>query len=142
MEVATGTGTMRGRAFVRSSMPMGLVRVPHGWWKPESRSGLENMSGMWSFADAQITPDEDPDLIDLEQCISHLKGAPCRVTKLNQAQLAELEAIYGPTDKLPRGPEGKMLKTNNATAEYMQDDFADAIEFEAVELSLYARSTI
>ena len=142
MEVATRTGTMRGRAFVRSSMPMGLVRVPHGWWKPESRSGLENMYGMWSFADAQITPDEDPDLIDLEQCISHLKGAPCRVTKLNQAQLAELEAIYGPTDKLPRGPEGKMLKTNNATAEYMQDDFADAIEFEAVELSLYARSTI
>mgnify|MGYP001451166303 CR=1 FL=1 len=53
-----------------------------------------------------------------------------------------MEAIYGPTDKLSRGPEGKMLKTNNATAEYMQDDFADAIEFEAVELSLYARSTI
>ena len=70
------------------------------------------------------------------------KRRPVQGTKLNQAQLAELEAIYGPTDKLPRGPEGKMLKTNNATAEYMQDDFADAIEFEAVELSLYARSTI
>ena len=100
------------------------------------------MSGMWSFADAQITPDEDADLIDLEQGIPHLKGAPCRVTKLNQAQLAELEAIYGPTDTLPRGPEGKMLKTNNSTADYMQDDFTDDVEFEAVELSLYARNTI
>ena len=141
-EVATRSGTMLGRAFVRSSMPKGLVRVPHGWWKPESRRGLENMSGMWSFSDAQITPDEDPDLIDLEQGIPHLKGAPCRVAKLNQAQVAELEAIYGPTDTLPRGPEGKMLKTNNATADYMQDDFADDVEFEAVELSLYARNTI
>ena len=141
-EVSTRSGTMRGRAFVRSSMPKGLVRVPHGWWKPESRNGLEIMSGMWSFSDAQITPDEDPDLIDLEQGIPHLKGAPCRVAKLNQAQVAELEAIYGPTDTLPRGPEGKMLKTNNATADYMQDDFADDVEFEAVELSLYARNTI
>ena len=141
-EVATRSGTMRGRAFVRSSMPKGLIRVPHGWWKPESKGGLENMSGMWSFADAQITPDEDADLIDLEQGIPHLKGAPCRVTKLNQAQLAELEAIYGPTDTLPRGPEGMMLKTNNATADYMQDDFTDDVEFEAVELSLYARNTI
>ena len=141
-EVSTRTGTMQGRAFVRSSMPKGLVRVPHGWWKPESKGGLENMSGMWSFADAQITPDEDADLIDLEQGIPHLKGAPCRVTKLNQAQLAELEAIYGPTDTLPRGPEGMMLKTNNATADYMQDDFTDDVEFEAVELSLYARNTI
>ncbi len=141
-EVSTRTGTMQGRAFVRSSMPKGLVRVPHGWWKPESRSGLENMSGMWSFADAQITADEDPDLIDLEQGIPHMKGAPCRVTKLNQAQLADLESVYGPTDNLPRGPEGKTLKTNNATAGYMQDDFSDDVEFEAVELSLYARSTI
>ena len=140
--VETRTGAMLGRVFVRSSMPKGLVRVPHGWWKPESRPGLENMSGMWSFADALITEDEAPDLIDREQGVPHMKGAPCKLTKLNQAEVARLEAEYGPTDDLPRGPEGKMLRANNATAAFMEDeDFSGEVEFEAVELSLYGRKS-
>jgi hypothetical protein len=123
-------------------MPKGLVRVPHGWWKPESKPGIGNMSGMWSFADALITADDEPDLIDLEQGIPHMKGAPCRLTKLNQAEVADLEAEYGPTDELPRGPEGKVLRSNNATTNFMQDeDFGDDVEFEAVELSLYGRKS-
>jgi anaerobic selenocysteine-containing dehydrogenase len=141
--VTTSTGAMLGRVFVRSSMPKGLVRVPHGWWKPESKAGLENMSGMWDFSDAQITADDDPDLVDLEQGVPHLKGAPCRLTKLNAAELTVLEAKYGPTDALPRGPEAKVLRSTKATVDFMQDqDFDDDIEFEAVELSLYGKSSL
>ena len=57
---------------------------PHGWWKPESRKGLENMSGMWNFSDAQITTDDDPKLIDREQGIPHLKGCPCSVSSFRR----------------------------------------------------------
>lgn len=141
--VETSTGAMVGRVFVRSSMPKGLVRVPHGWWKPESKPGRGHMSGMWDFADAQITPDEDPDLIDREQGIPHLKGVRCRLTKLNPAELAQLNDTYGPTDKLPRGPEGKILKSKVPSADFMADDeFGEGVEFDAVELSLYGRSSL
>jgi len=141
--VETTTGAMVGRVFVRSSMPKGLVRVPHGWWKPESQPGLKNMSGMWAFADAQLTADDDPELIDREQGIPHMKGAPCRVMKLNQAEVAELEATFGPTDRLPRGPEGKVLRSGAPVPDFMRDDeFGEGVEFDAVQLSLYGRSSL
>jgi len=92
--VETSTGSMVARAFVRSSMPAGLVRVPHGWWKPESRQGSGSMSGMWAFADAQLTPDDDPALVDREQGIPHMKGMPCRVARLPAAEVAELEGLF------------------------------------------------
>lgn len=141
--VATATGAMLGRVFVRSSMPAGLVRVPHGWWKPESQPGLKTMSGMWAFADAQLTADDDPELIDREQGIPHMKGAPCRVTKLNQAEVAELEATFGPTDRLPRGPEGKVTRPGGPVPDFMRDEeFGNGVEFDAVQLSLYGRSSV
>ena len=140
---ATPTGAMLGRTYRRTSMPQGLVRVPHGWWKPESRAGLEKMSGMWDFSDAQITADDAAGLVDLEQGVPHLKGAPCRLTKLSAEEVAALEVEYGPTEDLPRGPEAKALKSNRATADFMQDrDFNDDVEFEAVELSLYGKSSL
>lgn len=141
--VENSTGTVLGRVYIRSSMPTGLVRVPHGWWKPESRPGGENMSGMWAFADAQVTPDDDPELIDREQGIPHMKGLPCRVVKLGAAEVEKLEAEYGPTDELPRGPEGKVLRSDALPDDFMYDDeLGDGIEFEAVELSFYGRSTL
>ncbi|NKC15878.1 MAG: molybdopterin-dependent oxidoreductase [Gammaproteobacteria bacterium] len=141
--VVTSTGKMVGRVFVRSSMPKGLVRVPHGWWKPESRPGLENMSGMWSFADAQITADEDPDLIDREQGIPHMKGVPCRLTKLSREEVTLLEAEFGGTGDLPKGPQGKTRLPAGATKDFMYDeDFGDGVEFQAIELSLYGRSSL
>ena len=134
-QVASPTGAMKGRVYVRSSMPRGLVRVPHGWWKPESRRGPDILSGMWDFAGAQMTPDDDPDLIDLEQGIPHLKGVPCRVEKLGEADIARLEEIYGPTDAIPRGPEGKVLRSDARTADFMVDEsFTTDVEFQAVEL--------
>ncbi|MEM7423321.1 MAG: molybdopterin dinucleotide binding domain-containing protein, partial [Pseudomonadota bacterium] len=142
-EVGNPTGALKGRVYVRSSMPRGLVRVPHGWWKPESERGGKILSGMWDFADAQMTPDDDPDLVDLEQGIPHLKGVPCRVTKLTARDVARLERIYGPTDELPRGPEGKVLRSDAKSADFMEDDsFTTDVEFQAVELSLWGKSTL
>lgn len=141
--VETSTGAMVGRIVARDSMPAGLVRVPHGWWKPESTPGLKNMSGMWSFADAQITPDDDPDLIDFEQGIPHMKGVPCRLDKLKKSEVSELEKTFGQTDRLPLGPEGRVLKSKHRPEDFMYDEVSgDGVEFEAVELSLYGRNSL
>lgn len=142
-EVSTTTGRMKGRVYGRTALPKGLIRVPHGWWKPESKQGLEIMSGMWDFSDAQITPDDDPDLIDREQGIPQMKGLACRIELLNADEVARLEEIFGPTDDLPRGPEGKVLKSEARPGDFMHDnDQGDGVEFEALELSLYARSSV
>ena len=128
---------------MRSSMPDGLVRVPHGWWKPESKKGLDNMSGLWDFCDGIITTDDDPELLDLEQGIPHMKGVPCSVEKISNKELARLEKEYGPTNELRRGPEGKVLRSDAKPNDFMFDEFTgEGVEFEAVELSLYGRNTM
>jgi anaerobic selenocysteine-containing dehydrogenase len=143
VRLKTKAGAMLGRVYVRSGMPKGLVRVPHGWWKPESRQGGDHMSGLWSFGDAQLTAADDPELIDLEQGVPHLKGTPCSVTKLTVAEIKALEAEYGATNALPRGPEGKVLRSDARPNDFMWDDkVGDGIEFEAAELSTYGRYTI
>ena len=81
IEVETEAGSVRGKVAIRDDMPRGLIRVPHGWWKPETAQGKENLSGAWHFADAQITRD-DEDFLDREQGIPHLKGIPCRISPL------------------------------------------------------------
>ena len=138
----TSTGAVLGRVFGRSFMPKGLVRVPHGWWKPESRPGLENMSGMWAFCDAIVTPDEEPELIDREQGIPHMKGMPCSLVPLNAEEVAKLEAEFGPTNELPRGPEGKVLRSDARPDDFMYDEITgDGVEFEAIALSIYGRTS-
>ncbi len=139
--VTTSTGDMVARAFVRSGMPKGLVRVPHGWWKPESKTGLEELSGMWSFSDAQITPDEDPELIDWEQGIPHMKGVPCSLIKLTAQEVQSLEAVYGPTEPMPNAVEKNIKTRPIASPDFMEDvEFGEEVEFQAVELALYGRS--
>lgn len=141
--VITSTGRVLGRVVARDSMPSGLVRVPHGWWKPESRPGLENMSGMWSFSDAQITPDDDPDLIDTEQGIPHMKGVRCRVEKASASEVETLVSEFGATARLPRGPEGRIQRGRQNPEDFMFDEvLQEGVEFEAVELSLYGRSSL
>ena len=136
------TGTMAGRAFVRSGMPAGSVRVPHGWWKPESTRGMPHLSGAWAFSDAQITPDDDPDFIDREQGIPHMKGLPCSLAKLTPTEVRELEAVFGPTMPMPNGFEKQVRKRAPRSADFMHDvEFGEDVEFEAVELSLYGRSS-
>jgi anaerobic selenocysteine-containing dehydrogenase len=82
VEVKTPQGSSIGKATVRPDLPMGLVRFPHGWWKPETTQGAEHLSSAWLHADAQICPD-DPDYLDREQGIPHLRGIACSVRKLD-----------------------------------------------------------
>ena len=119
--VTTPTGTMVGRAFVRSGMPRGLVRVPHGWWKPKSVRGLEHLSGAWAFSDAQITPDDDPDFIDREQGIPHMKGMPCALAKLTASEVSELEAVFGPQLPMPTALEKRARKRAARSPDFMHD---------------------
>ena len=78
--VETKQGRVLLKASIRDDMPRGLIRVPHGWWLPERVEGDGTLSGAWEHADAQICPD-DPEHLDNEQGIPHLKGIPCRVVK-------------------------------------------------------------
>lgn len=81
VEVRTVQGSCIAKAAVRKDMPKGVVRVPHGWWKPETTQGWLHLSGAWTHADAQICPDS-PDYLDAEQGIPHLRGIPCSVAKV------------------------------------------------------------
>lgn len=81
LEVDTHQGACRLRACIRDDMPRGVVRVPHGWWQPERPEGDGSLSGAWEMADAQLCPD-DPDHLDAEQGIPHLKGIACRIRRL------------------------------------------------------------
>ena len=65
---------------IKDTMPDGLVRVPHGWWKPEMEQGAGQLSGALKYADAQLCRD-DEDYLDMEQGIPHLKGIACRLLK-------------------------------------------------------------
>jgi anaerobic selenocysteine-containing dehydrogenase len=80
VEVKTPQGSSIGKATVRPDLPPGLVRFPHGWWKPETTQGAEHLSSAWLHADAQICPD-NPDYLDREQGIPHLRGIACSVRK-------------------------------------------------------------
>ena len=94
------------------------------------------------FCDAVITADDDPDLIDTEQGVPHLKGMRCALEKLSADEIARVEAQYGPTNELPRGPEGKVLKPKSKPDDFMYDELAgDGVEFEAMELSIYGRTS-
>lgn len=80
VSVETRTGKVDIQVGVRTNMPDGLVRIPHGWWKPETERGLGKLSGAMQYADAQLCPD-DGDYLDREQGIPHLKGLPCRIVR-------------------------------------------------------------
>ncbi len=82
--VETAASKMKGKLAIRDDMPRNLIRVPHGWWKPETARGKQFLSGAWDYADAQITRDDD-DFLDREQGIPHLKGIPCRIRKHDPA---------------------------------------------------------
>ena len=84
VDVETKNGRVRLRAAIRDDMPEGLIRVPHGWWKPEMPEGREGLSGACLHADAQICPDDD-DFLDREQGIPHFKGVPAAIHKLEGA---------------------------------------------------------
>ena len=83
VDVETKNGKVRLKTSIRDDMPRGLIRVPHGWWKPEQKQGRDHLSGAWLHADAQICPDDD-DFLDREQGIPHFKGVPARINKISR----------------------------------------------------------
>lgn len=80
IEVATTHGEITMKATLKEHVPQGLVRVPHGWWLPEMNAENGGLQSAWALADAQLCSDE-PDFLDHEQGIPHLRGLPCRVRK-------------------------------------------------------------
>ena len=81
--MANELGRIRIKVAIKDTMPDGLVRIPHGWWKPEMEQGAGMLSGALEFADAQLCRDDD-EFLDREQGIPHLKGVPCRIEKIDQ----------------------------------------------------------
>lgn len=70
--------TTHGRMLLRARLdpvqPRGTVRVPHGWWIPEWKPGLDTwLSGAMLFNDGLILPDEEWNT-DREQGVPNLRG--------------------------------------------------------------------
>ena len=80
VQVENELGSISIMVSIRDTMPDGLVRVPHGWWKPEMQQGFDVLSGARKYSDAQLCRD-DEDYLDREQGIPHLKGVACRIVK-------------------------------------------------------------
>ena len=80
IEVENELGKVSMQVAIKDAMPDGLVRIPHGWWKPETKQGAGYLSSALKHADAQLCRD-DEDFLDREQGIPHLKGVPCRILK-------------------------------------------------------------
>lgn len=89
-----------------------------------------------------VTADNDLDLFDREQGVPHLKGMRCALEKLAASEVTKLEEQYGPTNEIPRGPEGKVLCPKSKKDDFMYDNLAgDGVEFEAIELSIYGQTS-
>jgi anaerobic selenocysteine-containing dehydrogenase len=84
-------GKISAQVAIKEAMPDGLVRVPHGWWKPEMQQGAGHLSGALKYSDAQLCRD-DEDYLDREQGIPHLKGVPCRIIKSLSENATKTEA--------------------------------------------------
>lgn len=85
VEIENDLGKISIKVAIKDAMPDGLVRIPHGWWKPEMKQGAGHLSGALLYADAQLCRD-DVDYLDREQGIPHMKGVPCRINKVTQTQ--------------------------------------------------------
>jgi len=81
VEVENELAKISIKVAIKDAMPDDLIRIPHGWWKPEMKQGAGHLSGALKYADAQLCRD-DEDYLDLEQGIPHLKGVPCRINKV------------------------------------------------------------
>ena len=72
--VSTLHGSIRLMAKVDGAQKKGSLRVPHGWWKPETAPGLESgLSESLLYNDGMLFPDVDWNL-DREQGLANLRG--------------------------------------------------------------------
>ena len=73
----TPHGEVHAKVALRDGMRRGHLRVPHGWWYPETRGNVP-LAGAFVSSDAVLTSDAD-ELIDYEQGIPHFRGYPGRL---------------------------------------------------------------
>ena len=73
----TEYGHVYAKVSLQEGMRQGHVRVPHGWWYPETRGSVD-LAGAFVSSDAVLTGDSD-DILDYEQGIPHFKGFPGRL---------------------------------------------------------------
>ena len=70
--VETATGAVVAKVSVQTTMQPGHVRVPHGWWYPETRGTIE-LAGAFVSSDAVLCSDDD-EFLDAEQGTPHFKA--------------------------------------------------------------------
>lgn len=73
-EVETAYGSIRLMAHLDDAQPEGTLRVPHGWWKPETPGGVAaGLSCARIHNDGMLLPDADWNL-DGPQGVPNLRG--------------------------------------------------------------------
>ena len=90
IELQTEHGKVSAQLSVQASMKQVHLRVPHGWWYPETR-GQEHLAGAFLSSDAVLCSDAEG-FLDYEQGIPHFKGFPGRVVKAAKPDAIRLEA--------------------------------------------------
>jgi anaerobic selenocysteine-containing dehydrogenase len=83
--LVTDTGAVVAQVSVQDSMKQGHIRVPHGWWYPETRKD-DPLSGAFISSDAVLCSDDDR-YLDHEQGVPHFKGFPARIEKAEKPAL-------------------------------------------------------
>ena len=74
VELQTQYGKVHAQLSVQESMKEGHVRVPHGWWYPETRA-QEQLAGAFISSDAVLCSDDD-EFLDYEQGYSPFQRFP------------------------------------------------------------------
>ena len=87
VNLESATGKVTAQVSIQSSMKEGHIRVPHGWWYPESR-GQENLAGLLSPA-MRFCVRTKRRIFDHEQGVPHFKGFPGRIVKTTQPDVIE-----------------------------------------------------
>ena len=80
----TAHGHVHAKISTQPGMRRGHLRVPHGWWYPETRGDVD-LAGAFVSSDAVLTADTD-DLVDYEQGIPHFRGYPGRIVACDPPQ--------------------------------------------------------
>ncbi len=83
-KLSTPQGSVVARIAIHETMKEGHIRVPHGWWYPETR-GRTELAGAFISSDAVLCSDED-EWLDHEQGVPHFKGFPGKIEKAKQPQ--------------------------------------------------------
>lgn len=73
--IESAYGRVRLQAHIDEAQPLKSIRIPHGWWKPETQRGLAGqLSGANDFNDGMLFLDEDWNL-DGPQGVPGLRGS-------------------------------------------------------------------